>query len=278
MNRNFPALWHFMRFLFCIPILFAVSCNDDDIPEPYQPVTNLPKIKQLEFVSGTDSSIFVFDTDMVLISGRSNKPGFGYEWFTMQYSEKGQLTGAEYNTASSSGGHRDFYQVTYSRNNRNMLSGLSREGWTKTFSFAYDDSYRLNRITFTEGKSVIRHTVEYDDQSNVLSVETYKNTPSDSYEKSVCSDYDDKRNPFRFLVNVFFAPYFSSNSGVIFFDNIPPGMLLSRNNPGQIKQYIKNGEEWTETGTAVFHRENHNEDGYPTQIDGDLSMEIRYLK
>ena len=258
-------------------------CNKDGIPDPYQPEA-LPKINQLNIISGNDSSIFIFDADMALVSGRNNTlTGIkGYEWFTMEYAdtEHKLLSGAEYNTASDPNGHRTQRKVSYSRDERNMLSKVTREEWaSKSYTLTYDDKYRLTQLTLNESNVVNRYTITYDDRSNVSSVEIYKKASDvEGNSKVEFSGYDNKTNPFRFLVNVFYAPVFSSNNGAIFFGKIESsiGLLLSKNNPEKAVRYEKNGNDWQE-GTTIFYTYTSGENDYLVSISGGgLSLTIEY--
>lgn len=268
---------------FFVISMAVIACNDDDIRDPYQPVT-LPKINQLNFISGSDSSIFIYDNNVVMTSGRDNTiAGIkGYEWFTMEYvdTDRKQLSGAEYNVASDPDGHRTERKVTYSRDDRNMLAKVTREEWdSKSYSFSYDDQYRLIQLTLNEPNTINRYTIAYDDRSNVSSVELYqKASNSGETYKYEFSEYDSQSNPFYLLVNAFYAPVFSSNDGAVFFNKISSslGLLLSKNNPGKIASYSKNGNDW-EADRASIYIYQYNENNYPVSISGNgLSLIVEY--
>lgn len=275
-------MYHSLRYVILfITSVLIISCNKDDIPDPYQP-ENLPVVNRIDFISGIDSSVYVFDANMNLTKGRDNHAQgiTGYEWFTMQYSSDGkQLTGAEYEVSRQIDSHKDPIPVSYSRDDRNMLSRVTREGWTKTLSFAYDENYRLKQVTVKDANGYEqRYTITYSG-SNVSSVEEYLNLPNEKYVKTEYSDYDNNPNPFRFLVNVFYAPMFSSVYGVARYDNIPFGMFLSANNPKTAVEYTKNeSNEYIATGnSATFSYEYDEENKYPVQISGGgLNLEVKY--
>ena len=266
-------------------ILFATacsffSCNKDNIPDPYQPV-NLPDIRRVDFISGNDSSVYIFDNDMILSNGRTNNVlGItGFEWFTMHYSDSKLLTGATYDVARQFDARRDYYEIMYTRDERNMLSKVDREEWTKTLSFTYGDNYLLKQVMVrAENGYEERYTITYSG-FNVSSVEKYLNQPNEQYIKTEYSGYE-KHNPFRFLVNVFYTPLFSSTYGAVRYDNIPFGMFLSANNPKQMTEYMKdeNGEYVTTGNSATFSYE-YGEDNYPILINGGgLNLEIKYYQ
>jgi len=264
--------------------MVVVACNKNDNSEPYQPVP-LPKIDRLEFISGNDSSIFIFDKNMVLTSGRNNtfNPK-GYEWFTVKYAdvECQQLMGAEYIVANDPDGRMTEREVTYSRDKRNMLSRVTREEWaSKSYSFSYDDQNRLTQLTLNEPNTLNRYTIVYDEKSNVSSIELYqKVSNTEGTVKHEFLDYDSNPNPFRFLVNVFYAPVFSSNNGTLFFNKMSSslGLLLSKNNPGEVIRYAKKGDDWEETASSKYSYES-GWNNYPVHISGGgLSLEIKYIK
>ncbi|MDR1171236.1 MAG: hypothetical protein LBL24_02155 [Bacteroidales bacterium] len=269
---------------FLVISIAAITCNDDDIRDPYQPVA-LSKINQLNFISGNDSSIFIYDADMILTSGRDNTfTGIReYEWFTMEYAdtEHKQLSGAEYNVSDDPvTGHRTERRAAYSRDDCNMLAKVTREEWdSKSFSFSYDDRYRLIQLTLNAPNTVNHYTIAYDDQSNVSSVELYqKAARAEGYFKHEFSEYDSKSNPFHFLVNVFYAPVFSSSDGAVFFDKMSSslGLLLSKNNPGKVVNYTKNENDWEKGGTSTYSYQ-YGENNYPVGISGNgLSLAVEY--
>jgi hypothetical protein len=133
-----------------------VTCNKND--PTYQPVT-LPNINRLDFINGNDSSIFIYDANMVLTSGRGNHVvnNAWKESFVMEY-RKDLLTGATYEYVLA--GRNDTRDVTFSRNNLNMLSKLTCSTWTKTLTFLYDD-YRLTQITIADARSENRYSILY---------------------------------------------------------------------------------------------------------------------
>ncbi len=271
---------------FSVVCLAIVACNKDDIPDPYQPVT-LPKISRLDFINGNDSSVFIFDANMILTSGRDNNATgiYGYEWYTVQYSdsEKKHLAGAVYNVSKQQDGHRDEYKASYSRDERNMLSKVTRESddWkSRSFSFGYDDQYRLSQLTMNDDQTVNRYTIVYDDRSNVTSVEVYQKVSTvEGTTKWEFSGYDSNPNPFRFLVNAFYAPVFSSNNGPITYNTISSslGLLLSQNNPAKVISYTKTGDDWEKLSEATYSYE-YGSDNYPVSISGGLSLSIEYHK
>lgn len=262
-------------------MFFATACNEDDIPDPYVPVNFSKKITRIDFISGNDSTVYKFDSDMKLTSGRDNNAtGIGgYEWFTMQYSGSGHLTGAVYVTADNPFAHAETYQVTCSSDDRDMLSRISFGDWrprtSRTFSFSYDADYRLAQLTMNDGdaQTINRYTMVYDDNSNVTSVEIYKKSSyAESTTKIDYGDYDtDLQNPFRYLVNVFYAPYFTSGNGAIFYDKIPLAMLLSKNTPGKA---VETTDTQTETSEYKYQL---GDDGYPVGISGGgLFLTVKY--
>ncbi|MDR1864120.1 MAG: hypothetical protein LBR08_00945 [Bacteroidales bacterium] len=263
-----------MKYSVLLWAVFLCSCNKDTIPEPYQPV-DLPHVSRIDFIAGSDSSVFVYDGDMLLRSGRNHTADVNErERFAMQYSENNRLSGAEYEVVQ--GLRLNPVAVTYSRDERNMLSKVTREGWNKTFTFSYDDHYRLHLITVTVPEGVNRYTVTYDGQSNVAAVELYqKISETEGITKWTYGEYDAHPNPFRFLVNVFFAPAFSSGCGAVRYDNLPLGMLLSVNNPGKVTEE-RNGEN----NLTVFRYE-YGEDNFPEMIfrnDDVPVVRIKYYK
>ena len=273
-----------MRAIYCLVVVVAVAaCNKDDNPDPYQPVT-LPKINRLDLINGNDSTIYIYNANMVLTSGRDNTmTGIkGYEWFTMEYADEAcqQLSGALYKVANDPSAHMTERQVTYARNNRNMLATVTREEWaSKSFSFSYDDQYRLTQLTLNESGAINRYTIAYDNRSNVSSIEIYRKVSDvEGNVKQEFSGYDNHLNPFRFLANVFYAPVFSSNNGAVFFNkmSLSLGSLLSVNNPGSVMSYIKNGNDWEEDGSLDYVYE-YSPNNYPVSISGNgLSLEIKY--
>ena len=267
-------------FFICLAV---IACNKDGIPDPYQPET-LQKINRLDFISGNDSSIFIFDNDMILVSGRNNTlTGIkGYEWFTMEYADNDRklLSGAVYNTASDPDGHRTERKVSYSRDDRNMLSKVTREEWgSRSYTFTYDDKYRLTQLMMNETNIINRFSITYDDRSNVSSVEVYKKVSDvEGTSKIEFSGYDNNSNPFRFLVNVFYAPVFSSINGAVYFGKIESslGLLLSRNNPANASFYTKNDENWDEDSSWSYSY-TIGENSYPSAITGGgLSLKIEF--
>ena len=266
-------------FYFLVINMAIVACNKTTT-DPYQPVT-LPKIDRLNFISGNDSSVFMYDVGMTLISGRDNyipSSGSGsmYEWFTMQYTDNGLLKGAEYDVANSPTSHKDFFQVAFSRNNRNMLSKVTRENSKLTVSLSYNDAHKLTQITVTGDQVENRYTIAYSG-NNVSSVEIYRKvTNVEGTTRVDYSDYDARPNPFRFLANVFYAPAFASKYGPVRYDYIPIGLLLSVNNPKTVAQYAKNGNDWEEDGSSAYLYE-YGENNYPVSISGEgLLLEIQY--
>ncbi len=274
-------------FYFLVISMAVIACNDDDIRDPYQPVT-LPKINQLNFISGNDSSIFIYDADMIMTSGRDNTlTGIKeYEWFTMEYTDtdRKQLSGATYNISDDPvTGRRTERKATYSRDDRNMLAKVTRDGtdWdSKSFSFSYDDQYRLTQLTLNAPNTVNRYTIAYDGRSNVSSVELYQKASNvEETYKYEFSEYDSQSNPFYFLVNVFYAPVFSSNDGAVFFNKMSSslGLLLSKNNPGKVVKHKKDGSNWVEDGTPIEYSYRYGENNYPVSISGSgLSLIIEY--
>ncbi|MDR2037109.1 MAG: hypothetical protein LBQ60_04230 [Bacteroidales bacterium] len=253
------------------------SCKDDDPVDPYIPV-NLPSIQKITFTEGQDSSIFVYDQDMRLLSGKCKNFGgmSGEEKFTVHYSDQGHLAGAKYEVLQ--GSRYSEFSVNYSLNDRNMLSGLTREDWTKSLSFSYDEHYRLVQLTVHLPQNGInRYTISYDDQSNVSSVELYlKIADVEGYTKTEYDQYDGSPNPFSYLVNVFYAPVFSSNYGPVRYDALSLGMLLSANNPGKITEYRKEGEAYVLTSSTLLEY-TYADDRYPVEITGDsFSLKVGY--
>lgn len=264
---------------FLVVIMALVACNKT-AHDPYQPVS-LAKIDRLDFISKNDSSIFIYDAGMTLTSGRDNyMPAAGsgskYEWFTMQYSGKGLLTGAEYDVANSPENHRDFFQVAFSRNDRNMLSKVTREESRSTVSLSYNDDYRLTQMTVTDDQAFNRYTITYKGD-NVSSVEIYRKVANvEGTTREDYSDYDAYSNPFHFLVNIFYAPAFASKYGPVRYDYIPIGLLLSVNNPKKVTKYTKSGNDWEENVSSTYLYE-YGENNYPVSISSeDLSLEIQY--
>lgn len=271
------------KYIFFLTINMAmIACNKDDIRDPYQPVT-LPAINQLNFIYGNDSSVFIFDDGMILTSGRDNTLSVSaFEWFAMEYADadRKQLSGALYKTASDPTAHMTERKVTYSRDDRNMLAKLTREEWdSKSFSFSYDEQYRLSQLTLNMPNTVNRYTITYDDLSNVATVESYRKVSDiEGTDKYEFSGYE-KSNPFYFLVNVFYAPVFSSNNGTVFFDKMSSslGLLLSKNNPGKVVKYAKNGNKWEESGSDTYSYLYDAADKYPVHISGgNLELTVEY--
>ncbi len=267
----------FFFLILCVGAFFLVSCSKDNIPDPYQPV-NLPKIQQLDVVNGNDSSLYYFDANMLLISGKNNTSGNSswQESYTVNY-QGDQLIGATYEYVQQ--GRNQTRTATYSRDERNILSKVTSEGWTQSISFSYDEYYRLTQVTVFDNDVVSRYTISYNEQSNVSSVECYRNTPSDSYTKWDYSDYDTMQNPFRFLINVFYAPAFSSNYGPVRYATIPLGMLLSVNNPGKMIEYVKTGDTYAASGNQDVYQYEYDGENYPTKINiNQWSLEVKYYR
>ena len=279
-SNKAKVMRHIQVVVCLVSSLYMLSCNDDDIPEVYQP-QSLPAMRQINYIQNKDSSIYLFDQSMQLTSGRCNTMGFsGKELFTMEYSAAGYLSGAEYTIQAS---RNNLYLVSYSLNDRNMLSKVTREERSETISLGYDGDYRLTQVTVnTETGAMTRYTIEYDGSNNVASVEKFMAYPSDSYTKWEFGDYDVHNNPFRFLVNVFFAPAFSSAYGPVRYDNdsnINFAMLLSRNNPGGAIEYRKDTEgNYLATGVTQEYNYDYNDDKYPVAISGGITLNIEYIK
>ncbi|MDR1668289.1 MAG: hypothetical protein LBS03_11480 [Bacteroidales bacterium] len=256
-------------------VLLLVACKGEEVAV-YEPEL-LPAFRRVDFVTaGGDSSIFVYDGQMQLLSGRCHSATFGRERFTMQYSD-GRPTGAEYETVI---GTRDNpVPVSFSLNRHNMLLTLTREGWDKTFTFTYDDRFRL--ISFSvqlPQNGIYSSTISYDEQSNVSAVERYSNiSGTQGATRTEFSDYDRHPNPFRLLVNVFYAPLFASAYGPLRYDNlgIPSGMVLSVNNPGKIIEYPDTGSSYE----RIFEYR-YDSNGYPVSIncsaDSSFPLSIVY--
>jgi len=260
---------------FCMMVvsIVVVTCNKDNPSEPYQPVA-LPGINRLDFICGNDSSIFIYDANMVLTSGRGNQNGNSAwkETFVMEY-RNDLLTGATYEYVLA--GRNDTRDVTYNRNDFNMLSKLTCSTWTKTLTFSYDD-YRLTQIKITDARTENRYTIVYLGL-NVISVELFRKSENggETTTKTMYDDHDSNMNPFRYLVNVFHAPAFASAYGSIRYDLVPMGLLLSANIPGTAAQYVKNGDDWVETeGASNYHVSVEN--NRPVGISGgDLSIPLK---
>ena len=256
-----------------IAVSIAVVTCKDKPSDPYQPVT-LPNINRLDIINGNDSSIFVFDANMTLTSGRSNQVGNNAwkESFVMEY-RNDLLTGATYEYVLA--GRNDTRDVTFKRNDFNMLSKLTCSTWTKTLSFSYE-SYRLTQITITDASTENRYTIVYLGL-NVVSVELYKKSENggEVTTKTIYDDHDSNMNPFRYLVNVFHAPAFASTYGPVRYDMIPMGLLLSANIPGTAAQYEKNGDDWIEIG-GISNYHVSVENNRPVSISGgDLSFSLK---
>jgi major membrane immunogen (membrane-anchored lipoprotein) len=268
------------RYILFIPLslvfLFLASCSKDKIPEPYQPV-DMPSISRIDFICDRDSSVYFFNENMVLTSGRGNTAGNNAwkESFTLEYSGE-LLTGAAYEYIESSGRIQE-RKAVFSRNDRNMLSKVACEntGIPQT-TLAYDDRYRLTQISFQIDDSYAAlYTVTYDDNSNVSSVEEYKRVPVDSYIKWEYGNYEtgEKINPFRFLVNVFHAPVFSSQYGALFHSKIFSsnnfhllGLILSKNNPGTAVKSVKEADEYKLENVSRSYIYEYDDDGYPLAV------------
>jgi hypothetical protein len=276
-RHGYPLHPAVLCLLCCCSILLHTACSKDEIQGVYQP-EELSGLRQLKFSNGSDSSIYIFDAAMTLVSGRGNTAGSN-EWqesFEMKYQDK-LLTGAEYQFPLL--GRDSWRTVSYARNSRNMLSNVDGEDMNRSISCSYDDRYRLTQI-FDEFKGgANRYTIAYDDRSNVSSVELYRSMPTGTYTKWEYGDYDTCENPFRFLVNVFYAPVFSSKYGPVRYDAIPLGMLLSVNNPREATRYERAGDgEYPAAGAAEKYSYTCNDDRYPVRVDGAFSLTIEYDK
>ena len=253
--------------------LALVACNKTDNPDPYQPVT-LPQISRLDMISENDSSIFYFDSNMILTSGRGNKAEntAWKESFVMEYRDD-LLTGATYEYVLA--GRNETREVTFSRNDYRMLSKVTSQTWTKNLTFSYDD-YRLSQITLIDGRTENRYSILYLG-SNVVTVELYKKSENggETATKTIYDAHDSNMNPFRYLVNVFHAPAFASNYGTVRYDLIPLGLLLSANIPGTAAQYEKQGDDWVKIGdNKPYHVSIEN--NRPVSISGgDLSVSLK---
>jgi hypothetical protein len=253
----------------------AITCNEDNIRDPYRPVI-LPKINRLNFISGNDSSIFIYNTDMIMTSGRDNnvRNNGWKESFVMEY-QNSLLTGATYEYLMDE--RKQTRNVAYKRNDFNMLSTVVSETWTKSLSLSYDESYRLIQIYMKEGSTENLYAITYDG-SNVATVELHQISENggESNTRVEYTDYDSNANPFHFLVNVFYAPAFASAYGPVRYDNLPLGMLLSANNPTTAVQYVKNGDNWGNDGTTIDYLYEY-EDNDPVNISGGgVSLRIEY--
>jgi hypothetical protein len=267
-KKNFKMRINKYHIIILLIASLFMACNKDKMPDLYRPVT-LPEIQRIDFISKKDTSVFIYNDRMLLQSGRCNSSGFGAEWLTLRYSENNQLTGAEYEILL--GQRYNAQTATYSRNERNLLSKVIRDDWEdQTFSFSYDEKHRLTLITINLPQNgTNRYTISYDELSNVSSVERYaKIAETEGETKWTFSDYDLQPNPFGFLVNVFYAPAFSSAYGPVRYDNIPFGLLLSKNNPGKMMEYQKNGNDYALQSTNSFRYE-YGEDDYPISITKD---------
>ncbi|MDR0714307.1 MAG: hypothetical protein LBF89_08635 [Bacteroidales bacterium] len=262
--------------LWLLAFLLA-ACNEEDV-QTYEPET-LPTFRRVDFVTvRNDSSIFMYDEHMQLIAGRCNSVSFGQERFTMQYSD-GRLTGAEYET--SIGTRYNPAPVDFSLNRHGMLQAVVREGWDKTFTFTYDDRFRL--VSFSvqlPQNGVYNNTVSYDEQSNVSVIERFSSISGiQGSARMEFSDYDRSPNPFRLLINVFYAPLFASAYGPLRYDNtgISLGLILSVNNPGKIVEYPDAGGSYE----SIFEY-SYGPDNYPVSInrtdDPSFPLSIIYRK
>jgi hypothetical protein len=263
------------KFHLCLLAFLLAACKEEEVRTYTQ--EDLPAFRRVDFVTaGGDSSVFVYDEHMQLVSGRCNSIAFGNERFTMQYSD-GRLTGAEYETRI--GARYSPVPVNFSLNRHGMLQTVVREGWDKTFTFAYDDRFRL--ISFSvqlPQNGVYSNAITYDEQSNVSVVERFSSiSGTQGTTRMEFSDYDRHPNPFRLLVNVFYAPLFASAYGPLRYDNIgiPLGMILSVNNPGKMIEYPGAGN----SRESVFDYR-YNSDGYPVSIsrpaDSSFPLSIKY--
>jgi hypothetical protein len=156
-----------------------------------------------------------------------------------------------------------------------MLSVMKREDWNKTYTFTYDTQFRLIFFSIQLPQNgVNNYTIEYDDHSNVVAVERYSSISGTTGTiRTEYSGYDNHPNPFRLLVNVFYAPVFASSYGALRWEAIPLGMLLSANNPGK---------ESRETET-LYQYEYDGTNGYPVAIsnnagNGTFPLSIEYYK
>ena len=259
-------------YFFVVCVVLA-ACNKKENPYPYQAVT-LPQISRLDFISGNDSSIFIYDANMIMTSGRGNQAGNAAwkESFVLEYRDD-LLTGATYEYALS--GRNETREVTFSRHDDHMLSKVTSQTWTKNLTFSYDD-YRLSQFTIIDGRTENRYSILYLG-SNVVSVELYKKSENggEMTTKTIYDEYDSNMNPFRYLVNVFHAPAFASNYGTVRYDVIPLGLLLSANVPGTAAQFEKQGDDWVETGDTG-HYQVSVENNHPVGISGgDLSLSFK---
>ncbi|MDR1154379.1 MAG: hypothetical protein LBL04_06685 [Bacteroidales bacterium] len=261
--------------LYLSVIMAATACNDDNIRAPYRPVT-LPKISRLNIISGSDSSVFIYNTDMILTSGRDNSEGNSAwkESFAMEY-QNSLLTGATYEYLMDE--RKQTRNISYKRNDFNMLSTIVSETWTKGLSLSYDESYRLIQIYMKDGSTENLYVITYNGP-NVATVELHQISENggESDTRTEYTAYDSNANPFHFLVNVFHAPAFASAYGPVRYDSLPLGMLLSANNPTASVSYVKNGEHWENNGTPVDYMYEYADNDPVTISGGGVSLVIEY--
>ncbi|MDR2848841.1 MAG: hypothetical protein LBV39_07040 [Bacteroidales bacterium] len=262
---------HYYIFLWAITFV-AAACERDEKQEPYLP-ESLPSFQQVNFSGATDTSVVLFNGDMQLLHGRNTTTSFGQERFTMQYAGS-DLTGMEYESKSKSGTHYNLLSVSFSCNKHNMMSSLKREDWNKTYTFTYDKQFRLIFFSIELPQNgVNNYTIEYDDRSNVVAVERYSSIAgTEGTIRTEYSGYDSHPNPFRLLVNVFYAPVFASSYGALRWEAIPLGMLLSANNPGKTTE---------SRGTETSYQYEYGANDYPVSIKdnagtGTFPLNIEY--
>ncbi len=273
----------FFSLSLVISILLVSACSKDDIPDPYQPKA-LPAITRLNVISGLDSSIYFFNSRTQLSSGRNNSVGYGNssrESYSIEYSND-LLVGADYENWL--GSRTQPRRVTYSRNDRNMLATVSSDEKSDgAFSLSYNDQYLLSQIIYTDAQSTIsKYTITYDANANVSVVElhTQGSAVIEKYEKWEYQSYDSHPNPFYFLVNVFYAPVFSSTRGPVLSQTIPLGSLLSVNNPGAFMKYTKSSSS-DEYGSGMgypytYTYDDNNE--YPVEVSVGVNLKFEYFK
>jgi hypothetical protein len=180
------------------------------------------------------------------------------------------VAGLEYERSIGTETHYTPLTVSYSQNSHNMMSAIKRGDWNYTYTFTYDKLFRLIFLSIELPQNgVNNYTIEYDDYSNVVSVERYANISGTAgTSKTEYSDYDNHSNTFRLLVNVFHAPAFVSAYGTLRWDAVSLGRLLSANNAGKIV---------TDTSETACQYE-YDANDYPVNIseNGTTWLKIEY--
>jgi hypothetical protein len=253
----------------CLLALTVAACKNDEA-ERFSP-EKLTSCQSLTFKSDSrDSTRLEFDGDMNLVAGYtySISTAGGSERFAFRYDDNDVFTSVGFEQLQ--GTHWSETDARLSLNDHGM-AGSFTNGSKPTLTFTYDEQFRLIVLAIElGGGGENRYTIDYDEQSNVSQVAWYSSIPNGlgategitTYE---FSDYDNRQNPFRMMVNAFYLPAFATTYGVIQYNRFPLGMLLSKNNPGMMVETVV-GRERADTTRFSYAYDNSN---YPARITSE---------